>query len=45
VDIPTALVAALSVVVLWRWKIPEPVVIGVAGLLGVGIWLASGRAS
>lgn len=35
-DFPTVCIAALSVVALWRWKIPEPIIVafsGVAGLL------------
>ena len=43
VDIPTALVAGLSLVVLWRWKIPEPLLIAAAGLLGIAIAILFGQ--
>lgn len=43
-DVTTAIVAILSLVVLWKWRVPEPLLIGVVGLLGVGLWLAAGRA-
>jgi len=44
-DIPTVVVAAASLGVLWRWRLPEPVLILVVGLIGVGIWLVLGRAA
>ena len=37
-DLPTAIIAALSFTVLWRYKIPEPVIVAVAGLLGLILW-------
>ena len=43
VDIPTALVALVGLALLWRWHIPEPLLIGAAGLIGVGIAVALGR--
>jgi chromate transporter len=34
-DVPTALIAIVSLAVLWRYKIPEPVIVSVAGLVGL----------
>ena len=34
-DLPTAAIALLSFAVLLRWEIPEPLVIGVAGVVGL----------
>jgi len=34
-DVPTALIALLSLVVLLKWKLPEPLVIGAAAVLGL----------
>ncbi|HEV8539368.1 MAG TPA: chromate transporter [Bacteroidota bacterium] len=33
-DIPTVLIAGLTLLVLFRWKVPEPIIIGAAGLIG-----------
>jgi chromate transporter len=44
IDVSTAIVAILSLAVLWKWRVPEPLLIGAVGLLGVGLWLATGRA-
>jgi chromate transporter len=38
-DVPTGLIAMVGLVVLWRFKVPEPVVVLVAGALGVAAWL------
>jgi len=35
-DLPTATIACLALVILWRWKVPEPIIVvgsGIAGLL------------
>jgi chromate transporter len=34
-DVPTALIAIVSFAVLWRYKIPEPIIVSVAGLIGL----------
>jgi chromate transporter len=34
-DLPTAAIALLTILVISRWKIPEPIVIGVAAVAGV----------
>ncbi len=40
VDVPTAVVGLASVLILWRFKIPEPFLIAVAAVIGM---LLSGR--
>lgn len=37
-DVPTMLVALASAGVLWRFRVPEPIVVLVAGALGVVVW-------
>jgi chromate transporter len=37
-DVPTALTALVALGVLWRFKVPEPIVVVVAGALGVVLW-------
>jgi len=34
-DVPTALVALVSLAVLWRYKIPEPILVAGSGLVGL----------
>jgi len=34
-DVPTALIAIVSLAVLWRYKIPEPIIVSVTGLVGL----------
>lgn len=34
-DVPTAVVAAASLAILWRYKVPEPIVVAAAGLVGL----------
>jgi chromate transporter len=36
-DLPTALIAAVSLAILFRWKIPEPAVIAVAAVAGLAL--------
>jgi chromate transporter len=38
IDLPTAAIALVSLVVLWRYKIPEPIIVSVAGLVGLVLW-------
>ncbi|MDP9362649.1 MAG: chromate transporter [Chloroflexota bacterium] len=38
IDVPTALIAALSLAVLWRWKVQEPVLVLAAGAAGLVLW-------
>jgi chromate transporter len=38
-DIPTAVIALITLAVLWRFKIPEPVVVVAAAAVGLAAWL------
>jgi len=38
VDWPTAAIALISLAVLWRYKIPEPIIVSIAGLVGLVLW-------
>ena len=38
VDIPTALVALVSLAALWRFKLSEPVLVTISGLVGLILW-------
>jgi chromate transporter len=38
-DLPTAVIGLLSLGVLWRFKPHEPIVVAVAGIVGLGVWL------
>jgi chromate transporter len=37
VDLPTALIALVTLGIVWRWKVPEPYLIAVAGLVGLAL--------
>jgi chromate transporter len=37
-DLPTAAVALASLVVLWRFKVPEPILVAAAGVVGLIVW-------
>lgn len=37
-DLPTAAIALISLGVLWRYKIPEPVIVTVSGVVGLILW-------
>ena len=37
-DVPTAVIALLTFAVLWRCKVPEPVVVVAAGVVGLLVW-------
>jgi chromate transporter len=37
-DVPTAVVALASLAVLWRFKIPEPILVTAAGIIGLIVW-------
>jgi chromate transporter len=34
-DVPTALIAVVSLAVLWRFKVPEPILVAAAGIVGL----------
>jgi chromate transporter len=38
VDLPTAAIALVSLGVLWRFKVPEPLVVAAAGVAGLLLW-------
>lgn len=38
-DVPTALIALGGFVLLWRFKLPEPVVVLLAGAAGLAVWV------
>jgi chromate transporter len=38
VDLPTALIALVSLGLLWRFKLPEPALVAAAGLIGLLVW-------
>jgi chromate transporter len=35
IDVKTAIIGVVSLLILWRWKVPEPLLIGIAAILGV----------
>jgi chromate transporter len=37
-DVPTAALAVATCAILWRFKIPEPIVVAAAGLIGLIVW-------
>jgi len=38
IDLPTAAIALVSLAVLWRYRIPEPIIVSIAGLVGLVLW-------
>jgi len=38
IDLPTAAIALVSLAILWRYKIPEPIIVSIAGLVGLALW-------
>jgi chromate transporter len=37
-DIPTAIIALVSLGILWRYKISEPIIVTISGLIGLILW-------
>ncbi|HYE94301.1 MAG TPA: chromate efflux transporter [Terriglobales bacterium] len=37
-DVPTAAIALVSLAVLWRFKVPEPILVTAAGIIGLLVW-------
>jgi chromate transporter len=37
-DLPTAIIGLISFAVLWRYKIPEPVIVTISGIVGLILW-------
>ncbi len=40
IDIKTAIIGIASVMILWRWKVPEPLLVAIAAILGVILYHA-----
>ena len=38
VDLPTAAIAVASLIILWRFKLPEPLIVVAAGAAGLALW-------
>ena len=38
IDLPTTTIAFVSLAVLWRYKVPEPIIVSIAGLVGLVLW-------
>jgi chromate transporter len=43
-DLPTMGIALASLLILWRFKVPEPIVVVAAGAIGLGIFVLRGMA-
>jgi chromate transporter len=43
-DVPTAALALLSLAILWWFKVPEPILVVAAGLVGLAIFSLRGAA-
>ncbi len=39
VDLPTGAIAVASLGLLWRFRIPEPLIVAAAGMIGLALWL------
>jgi len=37
-DLPTAVIGLISLAVLWRYKLPEPVIVTISGVIGLILW-------
>ena len=44
-DIPTVLIAIISLGLLWRFKLTEPVLVAGAGIVGLVLWPLLGRSA
>jgi len=38
IDFPTAIIGLISLAVLWRYKVPEPVIVAISGVVGLILW-------
>ena len=38
VDVPTAVIGLASLAILWRFKLSEPVLVTISGLVGLVLW-------
>jgi chromate transporter len=41
-DVPTALIGLVSLALLWRYRLTEPVIVALAGVAGLAVWLLVG---
>jgi len=39
IDVPTGLIALVSFGLLWRFKVPEPLIVLGAGIVGLIVWV------
>jgi chromate transporter len=37
-DLPTAIIGLISLGILWRYKVPEPIIVTISGLVGLILW-------
>jgi chromate transporter len=37
-DLPTAAIGLASLAILWRYKIPEPIIVTISGIVGLILW-------
>jgi chromate transporter len=42
-DVPTATIGLVSLAVLWRYRVSEPILVVAAGLVGLVVWPLMGR--
>jgi chromate transporter len=42
-DVPTAMIGLVSLAVLWRYKVSEPILVVAAGVVGLVVWPLLGR--
>ncbi len=38
-DVPTGLIALASLILLWRFKVPEPLIVLLSGVMGLSVWM------
>jgi chromate transporter len=38
IDVPTAIIGLVSLAILWRYKLPEPVLVTISGIVGLILW-------
>jgi chromate transporter len=41
--VPTAAIGLASLALLWRYKLPEPILVAAAGIVGLAVWPLIGR--
>jgi chromate transporter len=38
IDLPTALIALISLGILWRFRVSEPIIVAISGVVGLLLW-------